>query len=253
MRRNVLLSFLFLFAIFQMVDAQVRGTVNDQDGFAISDAEVGVRGSDVTAYTDENGSFEIDAKIGDVLTVTDMMGTAKDFDVKASNMGVLTMGVEMLQEVVVLGYGIKETAEQKTGSYTNLNAEDIEKVGSVSFDQALQGQVAGLSIGSASGQPGSQAPIYVRGITSLTGNTMPLVVVNGVPVSTDDMSGIAATSNPLANIDPSTIENVTVLKDAVATSLYGSRGANGVILVTLKKGFTTKINLCSTLSLELDL
>src|SRR5690606_30041751 len=102
------------------------------------------------------------------------------------------------------------------------------------------GQVAGVSIGAGSGQPGAHTPIFVRGITSLTGNTMPLVVVNGVPVTTGDMSAIAATSNPLANIDPSTIESVTVLKDAVGTSLYGSRGANGVILVTLKKGVNNK-------------
>lgn len=236
MRRNVLLSFLLLFGVFQMLEAQVRGTVNDQDGFAVFDAEVTVRGSDETVYTDDNGFFEIDAQVGDVLTITDMFGVAKDVDVNSQDLGIIVLGVEVLDQVVILGYGIKETDEQKTGAYINVNADDIEKVGSVSFDQALQGQVAGVSIGSSSGQPGSQSPIYVRGITSLTGNTMPLVVVNGVPVTTDDMSGIAATSNPLANIDPSTIENVTVLKDAVATSLYGSRGANGVILVTLKKG-----------------
>ena len=236
MRRNVLLSFLLLFGVFQMLEAQVRGTVNDQDGFAVFDAEVTVRGSDETVYTDDNGFFEIDAQVGDVLTITDMFGVAKDVDVNSQDLGIIVLGVEVLDQVVILGYGIKETDEQKTGAYINVNADDIEKVGSVSFDQALQGQVAGVSIGSSSGQPGSQIPIYVRGITSLTGNTMPLVVVNGVPVTTDDMSGIAATSNPLANIDPSTIENVTVLKDAVATSLYGSRGANGVILVTLKKG-----------------
>lgn len=240
MRRNVLLSFLFLFAVFQMVDAQVRGTVNDQDGFAVMDAEVTVRGTDETVYTDDDGKFEIDAQIGDVLMVTDMFGTSEDFGVKSMNLGVLILGVEVLEQAVILGYGIRETDEQKTGSYTNIKADDIEKIGSVSFDQALQGQVAGVNIGASSGQPGSQSPIYVRGITSLTGSTMPLVVINGVPVTTDDMSGIAATSNPLANIDPSTIENVTVLKDAVATSLYGSRGANGVILVTLKKGAYNK-------------
>ncbi|SMC32338.1 SusC/RagA family TonB-linked outer membrane protein [Moheibacter sediminis] len=236
MRRNVLLSFLFLFAVFQFVDAQVRGTVNDQDGFAVADAEVTVRGTDATAVTDENGAFEIDAKVGDVLVVTDMLGATKDFSVASANMGTLSFGVEVLTEAVILGYGISESDEQKTGAYTTVKAEDIEKVGSVSFDQALQGQVAGVSIGASSGQPGANAPIFVRGITSLTGNTMPLVVVNGVPITTDDMSGIAAASNPLANIDPSTIESVTVLKDAVGTSLYGSRGANGVILVTLKKG-----------------
>lgn len=240
MRRNVLLGFLFLFAVFQLAEAQVRGTVNDQDGFPVADAQVDVRGTDTSAFTDENGSFEIDAQVGDVLVVTDMLGTSKDFTVSNPEMGLLTMGAEVLQEAVILGYGITESDEQKTGAYVTVKSEDIEKVGSLSFDQALQGQVAGVSIGAGSGQPGAHTPIFVRGITSLTGNTMPLVVVNGVPVTTSDMSAIAATSNPLANIDPSTIESVTVLKDAVGTSLYGSRGANGVILVTLKKGTRSK-------------
>ena len=236
MRRNVLLCFLFLFAVFQLADAQVKGTVNDQDGFAIADAEVVVIGTETSTFTDEGGNFEIEAQVGDVLQITDMFGAAKEFNVTGENLGTLTIGAEILTEAVILGYGITETEEQKTGSYVTVKADDIEKVGSVSFDQALQGQVAGVSIGAGSGQPGAHTPIFVRGISSLTGNTMPLVVVNGVPVTTDDLSAIAATSNPLANIDPSTIENVTVLKDAVATSLYGSRGANGVILVTLKKG-----------------
>ena len=238
--RNVLLSFLFFFAVFQMADAQVKGRVNDQDGFAVSDAEVKVQGTETVTYTDENGAFEIDAKIGDVLTITDMMGVFVDFKVTKEDMGVLNFQSTVLEEVVILGYGITESDEQKTGSYSTVKATDLEKVGTVSFDQALQGQVAGLSIGAASGQPGSASPIFVRGLTTLTGNSMPLVVVNGVPVTTSDMSGIASTSNPLANIDPSTIESVTVLKDAVATSLYGSRGANGVILVTLKKGLKSK-------------
>lgn len=236
MRRNVLLSFLFLFALFQFVDAQVKGTVNDQDGFGVGDAEVTVMGTDVSTFTDMDGNFEIDAQVGDVLVVTDMLGVSSEFNVTGTNLGILTVGAEILTEAVILGYGITETAEQKTGSYVSVNADDIQKVGTLSFDQALQGQAAGVTIGAGSGQPGAHTPIFVRGITSLTGNTMPLVVVNGVPVTTDQMSGVAATSNPLANIDPSTIENVTVLKDAVATSLYGSRGANGVILVTLKKG-----------------
>ena len=236
MRRNVLLSFLFLFALFQFVDAQVRGTVNDQDGFGVSDAEVTVKGTETTTFTDENGDFEVEAQIGDVLEITDSFGSSKEFSVSSENLGVLTVGAEILQEAVILGYGITESDEQRTGAYSTIKAEDIEKVGSVSFDQALQGQMAGVSIGAGSGQPGAHTIINVRGITSLTGNSQPLVVVNGVPVTTDDMSSIAATSNPLANIDPSTIESVTVLKDAVGTSLYGSRGANGVILVTLKKG-----------------
>lgn len=238
--KNVLLSFLFLFAFFQFVDAQVKGTVNDQDGFAVSDAEVKVQGTETVSYTDENGAFEIDAQIGDVLTITDMMGMLVDFKVTKNDMGVLSFNSTLLDEVVILGYGIAESDEQKTGSYVTVKSDDIEKVGSVSFDQALQGQVAGLSIGAASGQPGAASPIFVRGVTSLTGNTMPLVVVNGVPMVTNDLSSIAATTNPLANIDPSTIESVTVLKDAVGTSLYGSRGANGVILVTLKKGVKGK-------------
>src|SRR5690606_24056602 len=196
MRRNVLLSFLFLFAVFQLVDAQVRGTVNDQDGFAVADAEVTVRGTDATAVTDENGAFEVDAQIGDVIVITDMLGVTKDFNVTKENMGTITMGAEVLTEAVILGYGITESDEQKTGAYTTVKSEDIEKVGSVSFDQALQGQVAGVNIGAASGQPGSHTPINVRGITSLTGSSQPLIVVNGVPVTSGDMSGIQATSNP---------------------------------------------------------
>lgn len=238
--RNALLSFLFLFAFFQLADAQVKGTVNDQDGFPVTDAEVKVQGTNATAFTDENGQFEVDANVGDVITITDLMGVVKDFNVTKLNMGVLSLQATTLAEAVIIGYGIAETDEQKTGAYVTVKADDIEKIGSVSFDQALQGQIAGVSIGAASGQPGANTPIFVRGVTSLTGSTMPLVVVNGVPVVTDDLSSIAATSNPLANIDPSTIESVTVLKDAVGTSLYGSRGANGVILVTLKKGIRTK-------------
>src|SRR5690606_23510475 len=137
MRRNVLLSFLFLFALFQFVDAQVRGTVNDQDGFGVSYAEVTVMGTGVSTLTDENGDFEIEAQVGDVLTVTDMMGASKDFNVVGENMGILTIGAEVLTEAVILGYGITESDEQKTGAYVTVKADDIEKVGSVSFDQAL--------------------------------------------------------------------------------------------------------------------
>lgn len=229
---KLLLSTVAFIAFSAASYAQIRGGVVDANGFPEVDAQVTVKGTSTVVYTDQSGQFDIDAKIGDVLLIN-----GKEFQVMSNDMGVLKVQEEVaLAEVTVIGYGIRETMEQKTGSYTTISAEDITKVGAVSFEQALQGQVPGLTIGSISGQPGAFSPIFVRGITSLTTDSMPLVVINGIPVLTGDHAGAATTANALANIDPSTIESVTVLRDAMATSLYGSRGANGVILVTLKKG-----------------
>ena len=238
MRRKLTsLSLLAFLGLGTIAFAQVTGVVNDSGNLPEMDAEVIVKGTDKVAYTDENGKFDIDAKIGDILIIN-----GKEFVVTSNNLGVLKYSNDNvdLAEVTIIGYGINETLEQKTGSYVTVKAEDLEKSGTVSFDQALQGQVAGLNVNASSGQPGAQTPMFVRGITSLTANAMPLVVVNGVPVTTGDMAGVATSSNPLASIDPTTIESVTVLKDAVGTALYGSRGANGVIVVTLKKGSKAK-------------
>lgn len=142
-----------------------------------------------------------------------------------------------IEEVVVLGtYGIKESQEQKVGSYSLISAKTLEKPNAVSLDLAIAGQASGVVINSNSGQPGSNARVLIRGISSLTGNTEPLYVVDGVPVLTGDNAGIATTSNALAMINPADIESIEVLKDGATTSIYGSRGAAGVIVIKTKSG-----------------
>lgn len=142
-----------------------------------------------------------------------------------------------IDEVVILGtYGIKESQEQKVGSYSLIKSKVLEKPNAVSLDLAIAGQAAGVVINANSGQPGSNARVTIRGISSLTGNTQPLYVIDGVPVLTGDQAGIATTSNALAMINPADIESIEVLKDGVTTSIYGSRGAAGVIVIKTKSG-----------------
>src|SRR5690606_9936549 len=237
MRRNVLLSFLFLFALFQFVDAQVRGTVNDQDGFAVADAEVTVRGTETTTFTDENGDFEVEAQIGDVIVITDMSGITKDFNVTQEDMGMLSFGEGTILETVNILGGIKLDEAQKVGSYTTVKSEDFELTPVSSVDEVLNGRVAGLNFSTNGGHPGSSNMVALRGPGSFMGTSNPLYVVDGVVVGKgSDNAGLMASFNPLSNIDPNQIESVTVLKDASSTALYGARGANGVIVITTKRG-----------------
>ncbi|WP_313027176.1 SusC/RagA family TonB-linked outer membrane protein [Soonwooa sp.] len=142
-----------------------------------------------------------------------------------------------IEEVVILGtYGIKETQEQKVGSYSLVSAKALEKPVAISVDLAIAGQVSGAVISSNSGQPGSNAKVLIRGISSLTGDNQPLYIIDGVPVTSGDQAGVATSSNGLSLIDPSDIESVEVLKDGATTSLYGSRGASGVIIIKTKSG-----------------
>ena len=142
-----------------------------------------------------------------------------------------------IEEVVLTGsYGVKQTAEQVTGASVKVSGDALQKPSAVSIDGALQGQVAGFMSTASSGQPGAATITLIRGINSLTGSNNPLYVVDGVPIPSGDISGLLTTQNALSNLNPADIENVEVLKDGVATSIYGSRGSNGVILITTKSG-----------------
>lgn len=142
-----------------------------------------------------------------------------------------------IEEVIIRGnYGIKETNTQKTGAYAKIQAADLERPAAISIDQSLQGKVSGVVANAASGQPGANTNVFIRGLNSLTGNTQPLYIVDGVPLVTGDVAGIATTSNALAMLNSNDIESVDVLKDASATAIYGSRGANGVVVITTKSG-----------------
>lgn len=147
-----------------------------------------------------------------------------------------TIQAKEIEEVVITSYGVKQTAEQVSGSSVKVSGNALEKPSSVSIDNALQGQVAGFMSTSSSGQPGASTITLVRGVNSLMGNNDPLYVLDGVPLPSGDIAGLLTTQNALSLINPSDIENVEVLKDGVATAIYGSRGSNGVIVITTKSG-----------------
>ncbi|MCG8412572.1 MAG: TonB-dependent receptor, partial [Bacteroidales bacterium] len=140
-----------------------------------------------------------------------------------------------MDEVVVVAYGVTKKSSF-TGSASTVTAEKLETVPLPSFDKALQGNVAGLQLTSTSGQPGAATKIRIRGIGSINASTEPLYVIDGIPVVAGDFSGNTRTANSLAGLNPNDIASVSVLKDAAAASLYGSRAANGVILITTKQG-----------------
>ncbi|MCF6128228.1 SusC/RagA family TonB-linked outer membrane protein [Flavobacterium sp. AS60] len=202
----------------------VTGVVSDKTG-PLPGANVVVKGTKNSTQTDFDGKFTIKAKAGDVLEASFTGYSKKSVTVGAANSYnvVLSEGVE-LQEVVVVGYGTT-TKEAYTGTATKIKVENIEAKTVSNVSQALRGEVAGVNVITGSGAPGADATIRIRGFGSINGNRSPLYVVDGAPYSSD-----------ISAINPEDIANITVLKDAAATSIYGSRGANGVILITTKQG-----------------
>lgn len=252
MRRNLKsLYFVGAFLIGSALYAQVTGTVNDGNGFPESDVEVSVKGTDKTTYTDMDGNFDIDAQVGDTLIVN-----GKEVKVTSANLGVIRTSEAKqieLSTVNIIG-GIQLDPAQKIGSYETVKSEVFENTPVASVDEVLNGRVAGLNFSTGGGQPGSANIIAIRGAGSFIGTTNPLYVIDGVVVGKGADNGSLMTSfNPLSSIDPNQIENVTVLKDASATALYGARGANGVIVVTTKRGKfnqKTRFNISSEFSVQ---
>ena len=208
----------------------VTGVVMAQDeADPVIGANVMVKGTSVGTITDFDGQFSVQAKVGDILQVS-FMGY-KNQDVKVTGSGPVRVTLVpdnvQLQEVVAIGYGTMKKSDL-TGSVTSVSAEQLLKAPVSGLDQALQGRAAGVTVTSNSGQPGQGATIRIRGIGSALGGNDPLYVVDGV--ITGDIKWLS----------PTDIQSMEILKDASATAIYGSRGANGVILITTKSGSETK-------------
>ncbi len=147
-----------------------------------------------------------------------------------------SLKVEDIDEVIVVGFGQKKTVQEMTGSISTMSSKSIQDVPVASVDKMLQGRVAGVQTGSASGQPGGFSNVRVRGISSINGVTTPIYIVDGVRVANGDLTTNNTTANILANMNPDDIESVTVLKDAVSTAVYGADAGAGVIVITTKSG-----------------
>ena len=246
---------LLLVLVVQLSFAQeaqmITGTVVDDSGMPLPGVNVLIRGTSEGTQTNFDGKYNIMARPQDFLvfsyigfeTVEQRVGERPIIDV------VLTTDAAELQEVVVMGY-VQKRKDEMTGAAVQLGAEQLEEVQAASVDQALQGKVAGLSITSASGTPGSTTDIRIRGRSSITAGNEPLYVIDGVPVVSGNVSGSTGTSslNAMASLNTQDIQSITVLKDASSTAAYGARGANGVIVITTKDGYNGKtvVSLTST-------
>lgn len=227
---------------------QVTGTVTaSDDGSPIPGVSVVVKGTTGGTTTNVDGMYTLNVPENEVL-IFSFVGM-KDMEIELSGSSVynITMQPDIIgvDEVMVVAYGTQSKGSV-VGSVSSMRGDEkIESVPVSSLDKALQGNIAGVVATSASGQPGGRTQVRIRGIGSMSGSNEPLYVVDGVPVLgtnyvsfTNENSPMASreASNPLASINPNDIESISVLKDAAASALYGARAANGVILITTKRG-----------------
>ena len=239
-RLTMFLAALFLCMGTAMAQTKVSGTVfSQEDGQPIIGAAVKVDGTSTGMLTDVNGRFSLTLPAGkNTITVSYLGYESKTVQAKNGMRVFLKSDATALDEVVVTAMGISR--QQKTLGYSAQTLDDAElTVGKLTdVTGALAGKVAGLQINSTSGDPGAASSVIIRGISSINGNNQPLYVVDGVPLqeTTRQAMGHTRAMGGLSSINPNDIENMTVLKGAAATALYGSRAANGVIVITTKSG-----------------
>ena len=227
-----LLLGLFL-SVSAFAQSTITGQVKDATGEPVIGASVLINGTSNGTVTDLDGNFSISVQPGATLTIS-YIGFQKQ-QVAAANGMVITLQEDQAQqmnEVVVIGYGAVKKSDL-TGSVTALKPDSKNKGLVVNAQDMLAGKVAGVSVTSDGGTPGGGANIRIRGGSSLNASNNPLIVIDGVAM---DQTGIKGVSNPLSLVNPQDIESFNVLKDASATAIYGSRGSNGVIIITTKKG-----------------
>ncbi len=214
-------------------DVVVSGKVVDNEGLPLPGVSVRVSGLSVATVTDENGNYTIRVADANASLEFSYIGYLKQV-IAVGNRNVINVSfnadAKNLQEVIVTGY-TNYTREQSASAVSLVTAEKINDVAGLTVDQILQGRVPGMSVISSSGQPGQSASVVIRGIGTINGSSTPLYLLDGIPIE----------AGYFQTINPSDIQDVTVLKDASAKALYGSRGSSGVILITSKKGKNGKI------------
>ncbi|MBA2250656.1 MAG: TonB-dependent receptor [Chitinophagaceae bacterium] len=239
MRKFLLLSaMLLLLLTSQAQNRNVSGKVTDDKGRPVQGASVLAKGSRRGVTTNTDGSFSLSVPPNTKsLLISSIDMTTQDVAINASGNVTVTLIPKSgnLEEVVIVGYGTQKKA-LTTGSINTVKAAEVENKPFTSIDKGLQGLVPGLQSVAGSGAPGSTQDIRIRGISSINAGNAPLWVIDGAIINTGDASRLATTANLLSTLNPNDIESITVLKDASSTSIYGSRGANGVIIITTKKG-----------------
>jgi TonB-dependent starch-binding outer membrane protein SusC len=228
---------------------RISGKVTaSEDASNLPGVNVVVKGTGNGTVTDVEGRYTIDAPANSFLVFSFIGYSAEE--VSVDNRTIidvqLTQDITQLTEVVVVGYGTQQKIEV-TGSLSTVKGKDIANVSVPSFDAALQGRIVGAQVTQSSGIPGSAVRIRIRGQSSVSGNSEPLYIVDGVPITSGDFSkrdgpANSINGNALTDINPNDIESIDVLKDAAAAAIYGARAANGVVLITTKRGKSGKTN-----------
>ena len=224
----------FGLASAQNSDVKITGVVlEDANSQPLFGVNVFLKGTKTGVNTDADGSFSITTKIGETLVLSYLGYASKEIKIVSNHLTIrLKEDRRALDEVVVIGYG-KAKRKDLTGAISSISGDELRKTQPTTFDQALQGKVAGVVVQQTSGQPGGGVSVQIRGMSSF-GNSSPLYVIDGVIIG-NPSQGPGGT-NPLATISPSDIESIDVLKDASATAIYGSQATNGVIVITTKRG-----------------
>lgn len=247
MRKLLLFNFLFLavalssYAQNQVISGKVTSS---DDGAGLPGVSVSVKGKNQGTLTDATGGYRLSVD-GDVTLVYSFIGFIS-VEEPANGRSIINVqlktDVRNLNEVVVTGYG-QQIKRDLTGNIAKVKAADIQDQPVTTFDQALQGKAAGVQINAGSGKLGQGIQVRVRGQSSVSASNQPLYIVDGTPVTTDNLSFNSASTNPLADINPQDIESVDILKDASAGAIYGARAANGVVLITTKRGKAGRTNI----------
>jgi len=248
--KHLFLCCLLLFMGSLITQAQVRitGTVYaEQDRSPLMGATIVVKGTEKGTVTDLDGKFSVLCESVPATLVISFVGMeSQTFLVKSTKELPLKVFLEETQneidEVVVIGYGVVKKSDL-TGSVSSIKGADVNNSRMLSFDQAMAGKMAGVNITNTGGEPGAGISIQIRGTGSINSDSEPLYVIDGAPITKDAGTGVgdpkglsSAVFNPLSSINPNDIQSIEILKDASATAIYGSRGANGVVLITTKSG-----------------
>ncbi len=233
--KQIQILFLLFLSLGAFAQQSVSGLITDNSGTPLPGVNVIIQGTNVGVSSDFDGNYQINADNGQILVFSYIGYESVELTVNGANQDVkMTESDSELDEVVVIGYG---TVRKKdlTGAVDLVTEKNFAKGSVVSPQQLIRGKVAGVSIVSNSGAPGDDSNVLIRGIGSLNLNSNPLYVVDGIPL---DSGGVGGSRSPLNAINPADIEAISILKDASATAIYGSRAANGVVLITTKKGKT---------------
>ncbi|MBT0811975.1 TonB-dependent receptor [Litoribacter ruber] len=240
MRKVLLLGLVLLMAAATAFaqERRVTGTVTSaEDGYPIPGASVVVRGTTVGTATDLDGNFSLSVPQGNNVLVVSFIGNVSQ-EVTIGNRTnfeiVMQPDITSLSEVIVTGYGTQQKREV-TGAVSSVKGELIENLPMQSFDRALQGRASGVQVRSANGLPGGAVNIRIRGVGSINAGNEPLYIVDGVQMNSQDNASMTQ-ANPLAFLNPNDIESMEILKDAASAAIYGSQAANGVVIITTKKG-----------------